>query len=646
MGRTLGSPPRKGGISSLFQRATCLSIDKKMLVLVLASFAALCAYRLYSFWATGFFAADEYGYYAGAIQGTTYGGRWFVGGLNIVIFRAFGISSVDAFAIMLPFYLFLWGAFTILAFYGIMKLLGFDGRTVALSLFSSLFLVTFVLLSLGFLTEPVGLAFAMLGIYFLLRFLKSTTLRGRLILPILAALSLGAAGGSREPYNALLAAGGLVILIGLFRRPRGKTGWKLALLSLMLFLVPAASMYLANGYATAQAPSIGQQLGQAILSNPSNNVPSSTVTSQVTTTLTKETTITNTSFSQTVTTLTRVVTSNETVTTTKSGTATTLVVPVNRTTTIVTSTTIPVVHTVITVTTLTTNSTTTVVSGGNYPFYARSLLLNTLAIFAGGILLGWGPIAFAIGGSGFLLLASAIVRKKKITDLLVLMLALSALGSYLVVSFIFAPDPSYLSFQNYSTIIRFSDTAIPAYFLLAPIVIRHFVETKKALGFVAVLLAFLVVAVPVYQVYASSNLGYTNGNPFSIGYRSQAVQVRDYLAGVPNHNGLALVGIPYGWSFTPGIQDLGISLYYPGISNNPMAQNLTYGAFVANHWSQFYLFTDKDEGSVVSLPSYLRQAVPGNSVMANSSSPFYIDNTHVAMNGSDYFLIQVELRWK
>jgi hypothetical protein len=85
-----------------------LTGEKKSLLVCEIAMAALCIYRILNYRITGFIVPDEYGYYYTALNGTIYGDRWFFGGLNILLFRVFQITTPDSFSYFLPFYLFLW----------------------------------------------------------------------------------------------------------------------------------------------------------------------------------------------------------------------------------------------------------------------------------------------------------------------------------------------------------------------------------------------------------------------------------------------------------------------------------------------------------------------------------------------------------
>ena len=91
-----------------------------------------------------------------------YSDRWLVGSVNILIFEGVGDNqNTDAFSYLLPFHLFFCTVTTFIVFYKLLKLLEFDELTMAFSLLSCFVLTAFILLSLGFLTEPVGLCMAM-----------------------------------------------------------------------------------------------------------------------------------------------------------------------------------------------------------------------------------------------------------------------------------------------------------------------------------------------------------------------------------------------------------------------------------------------------------------------------------------------------
>jgi hypothetical protein len=305
-----------------------------------------------------------------------------------------------------------------------------------------------------------------------------------------------------------------------------------------------------------------------------------------------------------------------------------------------------------TTTTVTTRSvftTTSVVvstEAGYVPFYGRSLLLNTIAIFIGGLFLGWGPIAFPMAFLGFLVLSKASWRREPIA-LGLFVMVLSALGSDLIVSYIFAPLPDYLTFKNYSTIIRFSGTALPAFFMTAPFFLNIVAKNRRrVIGLVGIVTVSLLILVPIYQVYAISNLGYTTVSPFGLNYRSPAVQVRDYVNGHQAEAPFHIIGIPYGWYFTPGIgESKSVDVYTitPLITLSP---TLDYGGFLAHHWTEFYVYSSTNFIFERANGPYVLQFIPSSGQPATGQTPpFRIINSTVVIQDQDFLLTKVDLAW-
>ncbi|MDA4122237.1 MAG: hypothetical protein OK456_03540 [Thaumarchaeota archaeon] len=565
--------------------------------------AVLAVFRFYDYWTTGFFVPDEYGYYYDGLHGSIYAGRWFFGDLNGLVFKLLGITNVDAYSYFLAFYIFFWASATFIFVFLLLREIEQDVTTRAVTILSSFVLVSFVLLSLGFLTEPMGLALAMGGVYFIVKFFKGGSDAEFLLYPLLAVLFFGAAGATREPYDAFLIGGVLLAAIGAlshFRKskaPQAKYGGRrrhlLAICSILLFLVPAAIFYYEDSATSAQVSSLGPQIIQTVLTNPANQGTSST----------------------------------ETVTST--STSTYISVTLNHTTTVTTTTVV--------------SSVTTVEQP--QPSYATHLITNTLVIFAGGILLGWGPLAFGIGLAGLLLVLRRAVFGRDLSYLFLLLITLIALGSYLIVSYIFGYDQSYFSFTNYSTIIRFSDTALPAFFLTAPIALGVIAKRKKGLViYAAVIIIFLIAAVPVYQNYAASNIRYVGANPFAFGYHTDAVLIRNYVEQNLSGQKLTIIGVPYGWIFTPGVQDLSqLSVY--DYTRDPVLPHLDSGNFTSMRLTTFYVLI-YDASTIARdapwLAPFINSTLQSGSI---SGSAYTVTGRSVVYDTSAFELLKVSLVW-
>lgn len=619
---------RSFGLLSSLPRLSIQTYAQKVLLFAILSLAGLSIYRFYDYWTTGFFVADEFGYYFDALHGQVYGFRWFFGWLNIILFKLLDIHSVSRYAFFLPFYLFIWGCITILAFYKTLKTLGFDDTTSAVSVLSSFILVSFVLLSLGFLTEPVGLSFAMLGIYFLVKLVKSTLTKSILAYSAFSSLSFGAAANSREPYIIFLI-GGIVIVPYIFWRRKKDSGYRsreesnLALGSSAIFVILSVAFLWSNPGVSSQIPPIFIDLIQAIFpAYVPPPIPATTVTSS--TFSFPSFTFRSLTLPSVTSTITTVITSSATITFTSSGQVTS------------------------TVSTFTTTLTTIAPPPQPpFPFLSTTRGGNTLLIFFGGLLLGWGPIAFITGAIGLFLLLRELKKGRALISNVTLLLSLLALGSYFVVSFVFSTDAFYLTFTNYSTIIRFSDTALPAYFLLAPFAIGAVAKRgrKYALGIIALFFIFIMAAVPVYQSYASSTLiSYTGSNPFALNYRTDAVLIRDYILSHERDAPFYIIGWPSAWDFTPGtdlLPPVGVYTPFP----NPFIPYLSHNHFLANKWSAFYVYNPNSLDFIRANAPYLVQFVSPNEPSSNSTVPYTVVSREVVMQNPSFTLTKVQLSW-
>ena len=235
--------------------------DLKLLIFGMAVFLGLAIYRELSYQITGFFLADEYTYFFDAVAHATYAYRLFFSWGNILVFNLLGVHNANSFAVFLPFYIVFWGWLTFFLVYKVNRLLDLDSRSSSLVLLTALFVVSYILLSLGFLTEPMGLGLAMLGVYFLLRWAKGgNNLPGNSLLPLFSALAFGAAMYTREPYAIFIGFGALTVIWLAASRwekhggePRRHVG---AIVPIAAFLIPASFLmfYPVNFASIVQQP--------------------------------------------------------------------------------------------------------------------------------------------------------------------------------------------------------------------------------------------------------------------------------------------------------------------------------------------------------------------------------------------------------
>jgi hypothetical protein len=259
----------------------------------------------------------------------------------------------------------------------------------------------------------------------------------------------------------------------------------------------------------------------------------------------------------------------------------------------------------------------------------------------GGIFLGWGPLIFLFGLAGTVLLCRRLLRGSEKGLALVFLLLVSALLSYLVVSYIFSTDPSYLTLHHYSTIIRFSDTTIPAYFLAAPFVCSFFVRSRKrVVSLITIFLVFTLALVPVYEVYAASGINLQE-NPFSLSFRTIGVDIRNYVQSHPSGGPFNIVGFPeYDWFWTPGSSDLkNVHLYaYPNQTQ-----------FLKYRWTNFYAWGESlgnsNSNDRYALGKQLPYLFPSILKSTSPGSPYRVLSTQLVFNETSNIMVRVQLAW-
>lgn len=592
-----------------------MSIERKTLLSVLVIFAGLCAFRAYHMYVTSFIVSDEYRYVRAAIGGQlvdpTVGQRFFFTAINAIIFYALRIQTLDQFVILLPFYLFFWGGLTLILFYKLMKLLEFHPRSIALALPSAFVLVSFSLLALGFLTESVSLSLATLGVYLLLWYAKSGRFSAKSHMSLLAAsLSFAAASFTRETYYIFLLGGiFVVILVVISKRKelRFNSSQNLGLLvvPILVFSVPSTifSVYPNDFVGNSVTPLVRAAI-------PISNIvdfifPKPGVQPSATQSITESSSI----------------------------------VPGSSTTGGLLNSTTPSISTSTSLSSTLGSSTTTEPTSTGIQ---RSVLLETVRLFVIGLALGWGPVSLFLGVAGAVLLFRRTFLRHQPLHLMVALLCLLSFASYFVLAYLAVngmfsnSDP--LSFQYYSTIIRFTDSAVPAYFLGAPFMIA-FISTKKRYLYplLAAILIFGATAVQVYPTYASSNLGLPS-NPFSLDFRSGGAIVRDYVLAHRSEAPFYIVGFwPETWNLTIGTSQVGdgIAYFFPSMNRSE---------FISHHWTTFYVYGY----SIRYLETYASFLVPfvyPNSSLASSSDlPITVISREVVANQTNY-LVKFQIEW-
>ena len=160
------------------------------------------------------------------------------------------------------------------------------------------------------------------------------------------------------------------------------------------------------------------------------------------------------------------------------------------------------------------------------------------------------------------------------------------------------------------------------------------------------ILPSLFILIPIYQVFAISNLGYTTANPFGLDYRSPAVQVRDYVNSHQADAPFRIIGVPYGWYFTPGIDGLKSVDVYSPYTQPTLSPTLNYSTFLAQRWTEFYVYSSSSFIYERANSPYVLQFIQGAEQQgANQTAPFKIISSRVVINNPDFLLTKVDLSW-
>lgn len=502
-----------------------LKLEHKVLVIILVFFACLSTYRGVHFYITGFFVPDEFGYFYDAVTGTTYSyRRALFEEMNMYLFRLFSIESAAQFAVFLPFYLFLWCGLTIVIGYKIMKLLNFNEKVIITSLLTLPFLISFTIMSLGFLSESPSLTFVMFGIYILLKM--------KFYSPVLSSLSFAGALWIREPYLIFLIVSFPLILVFtvyyFIKHPlkykktftRWSTTAVLGILMIFSFLIPV-------GIFTQYPLNISHETGVTIPQIlPPPSIPPPTI--------------------ELYQTQERVFMPEPTQQTKSEPSKPPVIRPAQ-----------DVYKEKAEVSKL---------------VMGERNITKTVSLFSIGMLLGWGLLTpFLI--LGFISLTKD--KRPKFTRFMVFFLTILSLGTFLGVCWLMSDNPLQTFPSNFSSLLRWSQTTAPAYFLLIPFAFFKFVYNYKRIliMLVVIMVATLSFLAP-YQSY--STVGFTSSsNPFSLSYRTGGLEIVDYMK---NHKDIPIMGREHVWMFAP--RNLPKSQFYDYLEEEK---------FIEKRWDTFYL---------------------------------------------------------
>lgn len=232
--------------------------------------------------------------------------------------------------------------------------------------------------------------------------------------------------------------------------------------------------------------------------------------------------------------------------------------------------------------------TTTVATAPSASYGSAEVLGNSAFLFFLGAFLGWNPILFGVSVIAFILVVRQVLRRQLSPILLIIILL--SLGTFYGSAIFFYNQVHFLLTQGLSLLIRLSNTAVPAYVLLAPSVYQRLSERK--IKILAVVLVILTAGAGGFYVSAvQTGLGL----PFYIldfGHQNSPLLARNYFLQNPV-NESTLVVLSWDWDGAqlylndiPGIK------MYPTLNNvsETIKQNFT-ATMIANYTDSVFLST-------------------------------------------------------
>lgn len=590
-------------------------VDTKALLIVLSVTVSLSIARAVHFWVTGFFIPDEVGYWGSAMKGeytnVVLGHRYLFGIINAALVSAFNIYDASKLALFLAFYSLIWNCLTLFMVFKILRLLDVQKRISAITIFSFVLILSYVLLSPTFLTEPVSLAFAMSGLYFLLRCVKHP----RIDLSVFSAFSFGAALFVRESYALALAGAPFVILIPLMTsdvsgwHSKGTLGAKLRNISLKVLekgknrkrvsykLYPfLVSLVVSLTLLHYPIPQLGMQTTQMVTVFVTE-LPEGVVSSA-----TRLQSLVSSAFPGL---------DKTPVVTLPPAASTKQPDPVDQISSILNT----------------------------------SPKLNAFRMVMFSLLLGYGPVLFIVLSIGFIILVRrALKRRKEALTVLptVLIWLLSIYGLMLPFS-----GEGFFVFRHFSTLFRFSHMTIPAYVMLAPLAFSAVAKTTRS-AFVVVLLLiigtglYIPLALPAAQSFISPH----GENRLEFTPQTDWTVIRDYVRAHPEEapfHIVARIGAEEAFvRWTPGTNDLvGLVNFHPYLSEEE---------FLAKRWNYFYLDVHRTELESTRQVGWFKEnrtyLLPFLGIGDYQGSKQYsISKITVIVDNEESYFARVDLRW-
>ena len=292
------------------------------------------------------------------------------------------------------------------------------------------------------------------------------------------------------------------------------------------------------------------------------------------------------------------------------------------------------------------------------------VLTNSVVLFLVGIVLGWGPFLFLISVVAFTLILK--IKPRREIPRLRLFIILVSLGTFYGAVFTQFYQIHFYLTQGLSNLVRLTNTAIPAYLLLSPILYERLSE--KRIKLLAVILITLTAgSAEAYATVVQTNLQLPY-NVIDFSHQTATLEARNYLLRNASVDTPTVVFLLLAWHGGElYLRDIPGIAMYPSIQNpNYLTEardsNYTEALFIRLHPTTFYVFSEStlsawnasaplssNVQNIMSYQSVFLDKTYGTLFHADTSSygstPYSITSDQIVFSSPTGHLLKVHVRW-
>src|SRR3989442_347647 len=223
------------------------------------------------------------------------------------------------------------------------------------------------------------------------------------------------------------------------------------------------------------------------------------------------------------------------------------------------------------------------------------VLTNSVVLFLVGIVLGWGPILFLVSVVAFILIFK--IKPRREIPRLQLFIILVSLGTFYGAVFTQFYQIHFYLTQGLSNLVRLTNTALPAYLLLSPVLYEKLSERRiKLLAVILITLTAGSAGAYVTVLQTNFQLPY---NVMDFSHQNATLEARNYLLRNSSANTPTVVFLLLAWHGGElYLRDIPGIVIYPSIQNpnyisEAQDSNYTEALFMRLHPTTFYVFSGR-----------------------------------------------------